>query len=174
LRRVEGKVAFITGAARGQGRAHAVRLAEEGADVVAINICEPIATVPYEMGTWADLEETVREVEAVGGRIVARQADVRDLAALSGAVEAGVAAFGPLDVVVANAGICSYDIAAEMSEAVWQEMVDINLTGGWKTVRASAPQLSDGSSVVLTSSVVGIRDSRTSLTTPPPSTAWSA
>jgi (+)-trans-carveol dehydrogenase len=157
LRRVEGKVAFITGAARGQGRAHAVRLAEEGADVIAVDICEPLATVPYDMGTAADLEETVREVEALGARIVARQADVRDLAALTAAVEAGVAELGPLDLVVANAGICSYDTAAAMSEDVWQEMIDINLTGAWKTIKASAPHLNDGASIVLTSSVVGIK-----------------
>lgn len=157
MRRVEEKVAFITGAARGQGRAHAVRLAEEGADIVAVDICEPVATVPYEMGSLADLDETVRQVEAVGGRIVAWQADVRDLAALTSAVEAGVAELGPLDVVVANAGICSYDTAAAMSEQVWQEMIDINLTGAWKTVRASAPHLSEGASVILISSVVGIK-----------------
>jgi NAD(P)-dependent dehydrogenase (short-subunit alcohol dehydrogenase family) len=103
--RLEGKVAFITGAARGQGRSHAVRLAQEGADIIAVDICRQIDTVPYPMATPQDLDQTVKEVEALDRRIVARQADVRDEAGLRAAFDAGVAELGPVDIVLANAGI---------------------------------------------------------------------
>ncbi len=113
--RVEGKVAFITGAARGQGRSHAVRLAEEGADIIAVDYCGDIDTVDYPMGTEADLAETVRLVEALGRRIVASHADVRDSASLKAAVDAGVAELGRLDIVSANAGILSNGQSHELS-----------------------------------------------------------
>ena len=103
--RVEGKVAFITGAARGQGRAHAIRLAQEGADIIAIDVCEPINAVPYDPATEEDLAETVRQVEALDRRIIATKADVRDMAQVQKAVDDGVAQLGRLDIVSANAGI---------------------------------------------------------------------
>jgi len=157
--RVEGKVAFITGAARGQGRAHAVRLAEEGADVIAIDVCQDIATVPFPGPTEADLQETVKAVEALDRRIVAQQADVRDLGALQRVVDEGLSQFGRIDVVCANAGIGSYAPALELTEEQWQDVVDINLTGVWKTVKAAVPSMverGEGGSVVLTSSTAGV------------------
>ena len=157
--RVDGKVALITGAARGQGRSHAVRLAEEGADIVAVDLCADVGTTPYTGATEDDLAETVRQVEALGRRIVARLADVRDLTALSAAVREGVAELGPLDVVCANAGIASFGPALELDEDTWQEVLDINLTGVWKTVKAAVPAMVDrgaGGSVVLTSSIAGL------------------
>jgi (+)-trans-carveol dehydrogenase len=158
--RVEGKTAFITGAARGQGRSHALRLAEEGADIIAIDICAQIDSVPFPMSRPEDLEETVALVEAMDRRIIAAQADVRDLAAVSRVVEEGVAAFGRLDIVSANAGIYSHGTLAEMSEQTWQDMIDVNLTGVWHACKAAiAPMVAGGrgGSMVLTSSTVGIR-----------------
>ncbi|MGY1824230.1 mycofactocin-coupled SDR family oxidoreductase [Geodermatophilus sp. SYSU D00079] len=157
--RVEGKVAFITGAARGQGRSHAVRLAQEGADVIAVDVCQDLPSVPYPGAGEQDLAETVQEVEALDRRILARRADVRDLAALQGVVEEGLAEFGHIDVVVANAGILSFGGVLELDEDVWQEVVDVNLTGVWKTVRAAAPSMVErgqGGSIILTSSVAGL------------------
>jgi SDR family mycofactocin-dependent oxidoreductase len=157
--RVEGKVAFITGAARGQGRSHALRLAEEGADIIAVDACQDIATVPYPGATDADLAETVKEVEALDRRIVAQQADVRDLAALQRAVDEGLSQFGHIDVVCANAGILSFAPALELTEEVWQDVVDVNLTGVWKTVKAAAPAMVErgqGGSIILTSSIAGL------------------
>ena len=107
MARVQGKVAFITGVARGQGRLHAVRLAEEGADIIGVDLCAQLDTVPYEMPDREDLDETVRQVEATGRRIFVRQADVRDLGALRTALDEGVAELGRLDIVIANAGIFS-------------------------------------------------------------------
>lgn len=143
--RVEGKVAFITGAARGQGRSHAVRLAEEGADIIAVDTTAKVDPVPYPLSTAEDLAETVRLVEALDRRIVAREADVRDSAALSAAVEEGVAEFGRLDIVLANAGISSPASTLEMSEDTWQDMIDINLTGVWKSLKVSVPHIIAGS-----------------------------
>ncbi|NMI01786.1 mycofactocin-coupled SDR family oxidoreductase [Pseudonocardia acidicola] len=157
--RVEGKVALVTGAARGQGRAHAVRLAEEGADIVALDLCDQLASVPYDMATPADLAETVKRVEELDRRIVARQADVRDLAALQAVVADGIAEFGHLDIVCANAGIASFAPTWELSEDQWQQMLDVNLTGVWKTVKATVPQLLEqghGGSIILTSSIAGL------------------
>ncbi|MEZ0364827.1 mycofactocin-coupled SDR family oxidoreductase [Mycobacterium sp. pUA109] len=157
--KLEGKVAFITGAARGQGRSHAVRLAEEGADIIAIDVPRPVANLPYRTATAEDLAETVRQVEALGRRIVAAEADVRDLADLKKAVDAGVAEFGRLDIVLANAGIVSPAPTLEMSEETWQTMIDINLTGVWKTIKASVPHIiagGRGGSVVITSSLAAI------------------
>lgn len=157
--RVEGKVAFITGAARGQGRAHAVRLAEEGADIIAVDLCGDVDTVPYAGANTDDMEATVKEVEGLGRRILARRADVRDLGALEQVVSEGVEEFGRIDIVCANAGIASFGPALELDEATWQDVIDINLTGTWKTVKAAVPHMIEagrGGSVVLTSSVAGL------------------
>lgn len=158
--RVEGKVAFVTGAGRGQGRAHAVRLASEGADIVAVDLCAPIDSVPYALASEEDLKETVRQVEGLGRRIVARRADVRDFSALEAAVSAGVAEFGRLDIAVANAGILSAAPTEAMSEQSWQDMIDVNLTGVFHAAKAAIPHIRAGGvggSIVLTSSAVGIR-----------------
>ncbi len=159
--RVEGKVAFITGAARGQGRSHAVRLAEEGADIIAIDICEQIPTVSFAMSTEEDLAETVRLVEALDRRIVATTADVRDYAALKRALDSGVSEFGRLDIVSANAGIgSSPKLAHEIDEESWQTTVDVNLTGVWHTAKAAVPHLIEGGrggSIVLTASTAGMK-----------------
>ncbi|MCP3811030.1 mycofactocin-coupled SDR family oxidoreductase [Mycolicibacterium septicum] len=157
--KLEGKVAFITGVARGQGRSHAVRLAEEGADIIGIDVPKHIPGLPYEPATAEDLAETVRQVEALGRRIVAAEADVRDLATLQTAVDAGVAELGRLDIVLANAGIVAPGPTLEMSEEHWQTMIDINLTGAWKTLKASVPHViagGRGGSVVITSSLAAI------------------
>lgn len=158
--RVEGKVAFVTGAARGQGRSHAVRLAEEGADIIAIDICAPVDTVIYPAATPEDLDETVRQVEALGRRIVARRGDVRDAAALESALRDGVAELGHLDIVLPNAGIATFGTAVELTEQAWREMIDINLTGVWQTCKAAIPYLIEsgrGSSIVITSSMAGLK-----------------
>lgn len=157
--RVEGKVAFITGAARGQGRSHALRLAEEGADIIAIDVCADIATVPYGLGTSEDLQTTVEQVKAIGRRVVATQADVRDYAAVQRAVDTGVAELGRLDIVSANAGIASYGVLEKMDSRVWQDVIDINLTGVWHTAKASIPHLrsAGGGSITLTSSTAGLK-----------------
>jgi SDR family mycofactocin-dependent oxidoreductase len=157
--RVEGKVAFITGAARGQGRSHALRLAEEGADIIAVDVCKQVETVPYRTATPDDLAETVRQVEALDRRIVAAEVDVRDLAGLTKVVDDGVAELGRLDIVLANAGISTPAPTLEMDEDTWQTMIDVNLTGVWKTVRAAVPHIvagGRGGSVVLTSSLAAI------------------
>jgi SDR family mycofactocin-dependent oxidoreductase len=158
--RVEGKVAFITGAARGQGRSHAVRLAQEGADIIAVDHCADIKTVDYPMATPEDLAETVRQVEALDRRIVAAQADVRDIDSLRAAVDAGVTELGQLDIVCANAGILSNGQSHELSEETWGQMIDINLSGVWRTCKVAIPHLvagGRGGSIVLTSSVAGLR-----------------
>ncbi|MFI1465473.1 mycofactocin-coupled SDR family oxidoreductase [Nocardia carnea] len=159
--RMEGKVVFITGAARGQGRAHAVRLAEEGADIIAVDICASIPTVfQYSGATAEDLQETVRLVEALGRRIVAEQADVRDLERLRQVVSAGVAELGRLDGVVANAGIEIFKPWDKFSEQEFRDVIDVNLFGVWNTVQATAPVLVDagnGGSIVLVSSGNGLK-----------------
>jgi len=158
--RVEGKVAFITGAARGQGRAHAIRLAQEGADIIAVDHCADIETVAYPMATPADLETTAKEVEALGRRIHTAHADVRDFDSLKTAVDAGVAEFGRLDIVSANAGILSNGQSHELTEETWGQMIDINLSGVWRTCKAAIPHMiagGRGGSIVLTSSVAGLR-----------------
>lgn len=159
--RVEGKVAFITGAARGMGRAHAVRLAEEGADIIAIDACADIPGAAYPGATEEDLAQTVAEVEALGRRIVATKADVRDLAGLQDAVDAGVAHLGRLDIVSANAGILNQTGPMEaMSEETWSDMIDVNLSGVFRTCRVAIPHIKAGGrggSVVLTSSAAGIK-----------------
>jgi SDR family mycofactocin-dependent oxidoreductase len=156
--RVEGKVAFVTGAARGQGRSHALRLAEEGADIIAIDICEDYDTVDYPLATPDELQETVAGVEALDRRIVAGQADVRDADAVKAAVGAGVAELGRLDIVCANAGICTIQPWDEVTPQVWQDTLDTNLTGVWNTCAAAAPHLiaAGGGSMILTSSTAGL------------------
>ncbi len=156
--RVEGKVAFVTGAARGQGRSHAVRLAQEGADIIAVDIAAQIDSVPYPMATPEDLDETVRQVEALDRRIVAVQADVRDFDALKAAVDKGVAELGRLDIVASNAGIASYGSLEELTDQEWKDMIDVQLTGMWHAVKAAAPHLraSGGGSIIITSSDAGL------------------
>jgi len=157
--RVEGKVAFITGAARGQGRAHAVRLAQEGADIIAIDVEDQVETSFVPTASAADMAETVKLVEDLDRRILARTADVRDLAAMQAVVDEGVAEFGGLDIVCANAGIASLGAVWELPEHQWQEMIDINLTGVWKTAKVAIPAMIEqgrGGSIILTSSVAGV------------------
>ncbi|MFB9070171.1 mycofactocin-coupled SDR family oxidoreductase [Citricoccus parietis] len=160
--RLEGKVALISGGARGQGRSHAVRLAEEGADIITFDVCGPIDGVPYPAPNEEDLAETVRQVEALDRRIVARQADVRDYAAVKAVVDEGVAELGGrLDIVSASAGIFTFGpLAADTTEEDWDTMLDINLKGVWQTVKAATPHMiaaDNGGSVVLTSSTAGIK-----------------
>jgi SDR family mycofactocin-dependent oxidoreductase len=159
--RVEGKVAFITGAARGQGRAHAVRLAEEGADIIAIDVCRPIETVDYQAATEDDLAETERLVKETGRNIVAVVADVRDYDSVSAAVTQGVEQFGRLDIVIANAGIMAHPGKLwQFTEEQWRTTLDINLTGVWHAVKATAPVLIEqgtGGSIILTSSTAGAK-----------------
>jgi SDR family mycofactocin-dependent oxidoreductase len=157
--RVAGKVAFVTGAGRGQGRSHAIRLAEEGADIIAVDILQDYESVGYGMSTEADLADTVKAVEALDRRIIASQADVRNAQALKAAVGAGVAELGKLDIVVANAGICTVQAWDEVTPAVWQDTLDTNLTGVWNTMVAAAPHLiaNGGGSIIATSSTAGIK-----------------
>ena len=157
--RLEGKVAFVTGAARGQGRSHAIRMAQEGADIVAVDLVKQVATVPYPMSTPDDLAETVKEVEALDRRIIATEADVRDFGALKAALDEGVAQLGRLDIVSANAGIFSFGILEELDEQTWQDMIDVNLTGVWHAAKAAIPHLKAGGrggSIILTSSTAGL------------------
>jgi SDR family mycofactocin-dependent oxidoreductase len=158
--RVEGKVAFITGAARGQGRSHAVRLARDGADIIAVDICRDVKGA-LPMSTPEDLAETVSLVEAQDRRIVAAETDVRDFDALKAAVDQGVAQLGRLDIVVANAGIASDGGPVDkMDKDSWQDTIDINLTGVWHTAKAAVPHLirgGRGGAIVLTSSVGGMK-----------------
>jgi SDR family mycofactocin-dependent oxidoreductase len=157
--RVAGKVAFITGAARGQGRSHAIRLAQEGADIIAVDICADVETVPYPGGTAEDLALTVKAVEALDRRIVASTADVRDYAALKEALDEGVAQLGRLDIVSANAGIFSSAPAADLTEEAWGQMIDINLSGVWRACKAAIPHLiaGKGGSIIITSSAAGLQ-----------------
>jgi (+)-trans-carveol dehydrogenase len=158
--RLEGKVAFITGAARGQGRSHAVRMAEEGADIIAVDICRQIDSVPYPLATEEDLAETVQQVEALDRRIVASKADVRDFDTLSAALEKGVAELGRLDIVSANAGVASYSPAEQVSEQTWSDMIGTQLTGVWHTAKAAIPHLvagERGGSITITASAVTSR-----------------
>jgi (+)-trans-carveol dehydrogenase len=157
--RVQGKVAFITGAARGQGRSHAIRLAQEGADIIAVDVCEDVDTVPYHGATQEDLAETVKAVEALDRRIVASKADVRDYASLKSALDDGVAQLGRLDIVSANAGIFSTAPTAELTEEEWGQMIDINLSGVWRTCKAAIPHLiaNNGGSIIITSSGAGLK-----------------
>lgn len=161
--RVAGKVAFITGAARGQGRSHALRLAEEGADIIAVDICESLPGMEryYPGATPEDLAETVRQVEALDRRIVAAQADVRDYAALKSALDAGVAELGHVDIVSANAGVFAFgDKTQDVTDEEWDLVNDINAKGVWHTAKAVIPHLiaqGTGGSIILTSSTAGLK-----------------
>ena len=163
MARLEGKVAFITGVGRGQGRSHALRLAAEGADIIGVDICADFASVAYPMSSRADLEETVRQVEALDRRMLARVADVRDLPALQSAVEAGVAEFGRLDFIVANAGISPGHFrltTPEEDKQAWDDVIGVNLTGVWNATQAGIPHIAAGGrggSIVLTGSTAGLR-----------------
>jgi SDR family mycofactocin-dependent oxidoreductase len=158
---VDGKVALVTGAGRGQGRAHALKLASEGADLIAVDIGGGrVDTISYELASEADLDSTVREIEAMGRRAVKAVADVRSLSELQRAVDAGLSELGKVDIVCANAGIGSWAVAWEMTEQQWKDMIDINLTGVFNATRAALPSMverGEGGSVVLTSSTAGLR-----------------
>ena len=157
--RLTGKVALITGAVRGIGRAQALRFAQEGADIIALDICGPVDTVVVPSATKADLDATITLVGETGRRIVADVIDVRDVDAVQTATDRGVDRLGGLDVVCATAGITSRALTGDLSENAWQTMLDVNLTGVWATCRATAPHLIDrgGGSMILTSSIAGLR-----------------
>jgi (+)-trans-carveol dehydrogenase/(-)-trans-carveol dehydrogenase len=158
--RLEGKVAFVTGAARGQGRSHCVRLAQEGADIIAVDVCEALPGVPYPASTPADLQETVRQVEALDRRIVAAQVDIRDDDKLRGILDDAVGELGRLDVVSAQAGLSHLPMQMhEIPNDLWRDMVDITLTGTWNSVKAAVPHLiagGRGGAIIVTSSVGSI------------------
>jgi len=159
MAKLSGKVALITGAARGQGRSHAIRLAEDGADIVAIDLVAPIPTAYYPPAMPADLQLTAKLAEGEGVRVLTAEADVRDQAALDDVAERALAAFGHIDIVVANAGTASHAPAWELSDDQWQNVVDVNLTGVWRTVKACVPAMiarGQGGAVVLTSSLAGL------------------
>lgn len=156
--KLEGKVAFITGAARGQGRSHAVVLASEGADIIAVDICKPLASRTSSPSTSEDLDETRRLVEAVGGRIFTAEADVRDQAALQAALDAGISALGTPDIVLANAGVALFQMK-EHPDA-WKDTIDINLTGVFNTVEVATPSMvaaGKGGAIVITGSTASVR-----------------
>ena len=159
---LEGRVALITGAARGQGRAHAITCAREGADVVLVDVADQLPTVEYPMATPADLEETAHQVDALGRRAVAVRADVRVQAELDAAVATGLAQLGRIDILIANAGIFSRADFWTMSEGQWDEMIGTNLTGVWKSAKAVAPHMIErgSGSIVIISSVNGIEPGR--------------
>jgi SDR family mycofactocin-dependent oxidoreductase len=157
--KLDGKVAFITGAARGQGRSHAIRLAQEGADIIAVDVLEQIDTIDYPGSTVADMEETVKEVEALDRRIVFRKGDVRDIDVMRAIYQEGVAELGPVDIVLANAGIAQLGSAEPDPVKTFREVVDINLVGVWNSVWVAAQDMIDrgqGGSIVLTSSTQGL------------------
>jgi SDR family mycofactocin-dependent oxidoreductase len=156
--KLEGKVAFITGAARGQGRSHAIRLAQEGADIIAVDLADQIESVPYPMSTPEDLQETVSQVEALDRRVVSVQADVRDFDALAAAAQKGVAELGPIDIILANAGIAPQGTKADNVQA-FRDVVEVNLFGVYNTVTAAVPSMIEkgaGGAIVLTSSTQGL------------------
>jgi len=150
-----GQVAVVTGAARGQGRSHALALAREGASVIALDACAPIATVPYPLPAKEDLEDTAEQVRALGAQVIHGVVDVRDLAGMERFVSDAVATLGRLDIVCANAGISTPSPTLTMTEEAWQTTIDINLTGVWKTCRATVPHViagGRGGAVIITSS----------------------
>jgi len=161
--KLDGKVAFITGAARGQGRSHAVMLASEGADIIGVDICRQMDSVPYPLATPEELEETVRLVEKTGRRMVSSHVDVRDFDALERAVADGVAELGGLDIVLANAGALTFALSgADMahSRRAFRDGIDVLLFGVWNTLQVTVPRLVEqgrGGSIVITSSSVGLR-----------------
>jgi SDR family mycofactocin-dependent oxidoreductase len=160
---LDGKVAFITGAARGQGRSHAVRLAADGAGIIGVDICADIASNGYPMASRAELDETVALVEAQGGKMIASIADVRDFATLKAALDAGVEHFGRLDIVCANAGIAAMafrELTDDEDLQMWTDVIDVNLVGSFHTAKAAIPHLiagGRGGSIVFTSSTAGLK-----------------
>lgn len=158
--KLDGKVAFISGAARGQGRSHAVLLAGEGADIIGFDLCGPLRTTVYEPSTTEDLAQTTRLVEKMDRRMIGYQADVRDYAAVRQGLASAVAELGGrLDIVAANAGLVTYGLAHEIEEEVWQETIDVNLTGVWHTIKAAIPlmiEAGNGGSITITSSLAGL------------------
>jgi (+)-trans-carveol dehydrogenase len=161
MSKLEGKVAFVTGAARGQGRSHAERLAADGADIVAVDICADTDTVPYPLGTADELAETASLVEQTGRRCVTATADVRSLEQLGAAVDLAKEAFGQIEILVANAGIWSSSTESwTLDEDTWQTMIDVNLTGQWKTAKAVVPTMVEqgtGGAITITSSSIGLK-----------------
>jgi SDR family mycofactocin-dependent oxidoreductase len=160
MARLDDRVALVTGAARGQGRAHALRLARDGADVMLFDACVPFDSVDYDGSTVAELEETGKLVEAEGRRAFVRRVDARSLPAVTAFVADGIRELGRLDVVVVNHGICAYGYTWELTEAAWEEMISVNLTSVWKVLRAVAPPMvaqGSGGSIIITSSVAGLR-----------------
>jgi SDR family mycofactocin-dependent oxidoreductase len=155
---LDGKVAFVTGAARGMGQSHVLALAKEGADIVMVDISENIGSVPYNLATAEELEQTRAEIEAMDRRVIAADADVRDQAQLDAVVAQAVDEFGGIDICIANAGIWSVAPYWEMEEQQWHDMVDINLSGVWRTAKAATPSMIErgGGAIVLISSVNGI------------------
>ncbi|HEX3749682.1 MAG TPA: mycofactocin-coupled SDR family oxidoreductase [Streptosporangiaceae bacterium] len=155
---LDGKVALITGGSRGQGRAHAVTCAREGADVVIVDIASQLSTVPYKMARQEDLDETVKQVEALDRRILAVKGDVRDQGQLDAAVTEGIAEFGKIDILIANAGIWTQAPFWELTDDQWDQMIGVNLTGVWKSAKAVAPHMIErrSGSIVITSSTNGI------------------
>jgi SDR family mycofactocin-dependent oxidoreductase len=158
---LQGRVALITGAARGQGRAHAIRLAREGVDIIALDICAPVSDcITYPAATREDLAQTVRAVEAEGRKVLAREVDIRDDAALRQLVSDGVEQFGRLDILVANAGVLSWGRIWELTDEQWDTVVGVNLSGTWRTVRAVVPvmiEAGNGGSIVVVSSSAGLK-----------------
>jgi (+)-trans-carveol dehydrogenase len=160
---LNGTVAFITGAARGQGRSHALRLAREGARIAAVDIAESLPSVPYPGATAADLRQTIELVGQSGGQAIAIEADVRDQAAMDAAASSALAAFGRIDIVCANAGIASGGASWRLSEQQWRDVIDVNLTGVWHTTKAVIPAMIEarrGGSIIITSSITGLQASR--------------
>ncbi len=155
-----GKVAFITGAGRGQGRAHAVTLAKDGADIAALDICRSLSFPRYPLASKADLDETVRQVEAVGSRALGLVADARCAEEIEAAVKKTVEAFGHIDILVCNHGICEFGATWDITEEQWDTMLDTNLKGYWLTVKYVVPQMlaqKTGGRIIMTSSTAGLR-----------------
>ncbi|MDT3444937.1 mycofactocin-coupled SDR family oxidoreductase [Pseudofrankia sp. BMG5.37] len=158
--RVDGKIALVTGAARGQGRNHAWRFAEQGADVIVLDICADLPTIGYALGTKGELDETAAGVEARGRRVAAAQVDVRDAERLDAVVSAAVSQLGGLDVVSVNAGVCGFGNVLDLTAEEWKEQIDVNLTGSFNTAKATIPHILSqgrGGSVIFTASTCGLQ-----------------
>jgi len=158
--RTNGKVVMVTGAARGQGRSHAIRLAEEGADLVLVDVCQQIEVVPYPLASPDDLEQTAADVRRVGSSALAHKVDIRDQVGLNRVVAEAIDQLGHIDALVANAGIIRYVSLLDATEEMWSTIIDVNLSGAWRAIKAVAPAMiaaGNGGSIVLTSSVAGLR-----------------
>jgi (+)-trans-carveol dehydrogenase len=157
---LDGKVALISGAGRGQGRSHALTLAAQGADVIVFDVCKQLPTIKIPMSTRGDLDDTAALVEKTGQDVLAMEADVRDTASLDRVVQEGLKQFGHIDIVIANAGVLSFAAGHLMDDETWEQMIAVNLTGVWKTCRAALPSMIErgkGGAIVLTSSSAGIK-----------------